>query len=71
MIALAFSAIFGRMSGLEPYKQIAVGFENGDFMLLDISNPDRPQIIEGATRNVGGKVVSVAQIGVNTHVIEN
>ena len=69
--SLAFAAYADWMSGLEPYKQIAVGFENGDFMLLDISNPDRPQIIEGATRNVGGKVVSVAQIGVNTHVIEN
>lgn len=58
-------------NGLNPFEQIAIGFDNGDFVLLDITNWDKPQEIEAAKGNVGGKVVSIAQIGVNTHIITN
>ena len=69
--SLTFAAYADWMNGVAPYQQIAVGFENGDFKLVDIANPDRPQVIEDATRNVGGRVVSAVQVGVNTHVAVN
>lgn len=58
-------------NGLSPFQQIAVGFDNGDFVLVDVTEPDRPKEIEAAKGNVGGKVVSIAQVGVNTHIITN
>ena len=58
-------------NGLSPFQQIAVGFDNGDFVLVDVAEPDRPKVIEAAKGNVGGKVVSIAQVGVNTHIITN
>ena len=54
-----------------PYQQIAVGFGNGDFALVDISDYNRPAVIEAAKKNVGGKVVSMAQVGANAHIITN
>lgn len=68
--AVSFAAYADWMNGKMPYQQIAVGLENGEFFLVDIANPDRPRKIEETVKNVGGKIVSLAQIGVNTHIIE-
>lgn len=46
----------------EQYKQMAVGLENGDFFLLDVTK-DTPIIIEGSKFNVGGKVVEISNEG--------
>lgn len=68
--AVAFAAYADWINGKAPYQQIAVGTENGDFFLVDITNPDRPRKIEETQRNVGGRIVSIAQIGINMHIIE-
>ena len=44
------------------YKFIAVGFEDGEFFLVDMSK-ETPEIFEDSRMNVGGKIVDLSQIG--------
>ncbi|MEG2556605.1 MAG: hypothetical protein RSA53_11025, partial [Odoribacter sp.] len=44
------------------YTEIAVGLENGDFMLLNIADISNPYIVEQSRVNLGGPIKQVAQI---------
>ncbi|MEG2229113.1 MAG: PKD-like family lipoprotein [Odoribacter sp.] len=44
------------------YTEIAVGLENGDFMLLNIADISKPYIVEQSRVNLGGPIKQVAQI---------
>ena len=50
------------------YNDLAVGLENGEFMLVNIKDMSHPYIIEKSRINLGGKVVDASQIGSGYHI---
>lgn len=50
------------------YNELAIGLENGDFMLVNVENISKPYIIKKSVINVGGKVVSASQVGCGYHI---
>lgn len=48
------------------YKQICLGFENGDFFMVDISSVQEPKIMPQTRVNVGGKIVDIMEIRTDT-----
>lgn len=48
------------------YKQIVLGFANGDFLMVDISAFEEPRIMPETKVNVGGKVVDIMEIRTDT-----
>lgn len=44
------------------YKRIGLGFENGDFFMIDISVVTNPKIMPETKVNVGGKIVDVMEL---------
>lgn len=50
------------------YDELAIGLENGEFMLVNVKDIDHPYIIEKSRVNLGGKVVGASQLGCGYHV---
>lgn len=48
------------------YKQICLGFQNGDFFMVDVSAFEEPKIMPRTRVNVGGKVVDIMEIRTDT-----
>jgi hypothetical protein len=48
------------------YKQISLGFENGDFFMVDISVVSLPKIMPQTKVNVGGKIVDIMELRIDS-----
>lgn len=47
------------------YKQIALGFDNGDFFMIDVSLVDEPKIMPETKVNVKGKIADIMEIRID------
>ncbi len=50
-----------KYAGADSHNAIGLGFENGDFLLINVKNVDAPKIIENSKVNVGGKVTEIME----------
>lgn len=50
-----------KYAAADGYKAIGLGFENGDFLLLNVSAVESPKIIENSKVNVGGKIAEIME----------
>jgi hypothetical protein len=48
------------------YKEMMVALENGDIMMVNIANFDTPTIIPTTQHNVGGKIVDVMELRIDS-----
>ncbi len=49
------------------YLQLAIALTNGDFMIYDISQFDQPALIQQSKCNVGGKIVDIMELRIDTY----
>lgn len=47
------------------YQRIGIGFENGDFFMIDISTPSQPRIMPETKVNVGGSIKDILELSID------
>ena len=63
-VTAARYAAYSESYGAQPYNEIAVGLENGDFMIVNINDISAAYIIKASKVNVSGAVREIAQISI-------